>query len=50
MDPSDLQLDEYIRAELDDIQINWLIVDISVALSRTEMHEGNVRLVFEKPV
>ena len=50
MDPSDLQLDEYIRAELDDIQINWLVVDISVALSRTEMQEGNVRLVFEKPV
>ena len=46
--PSNLQLDEYIRAQLDEIQTNWLVVDVSVARVRADMHEGNIRLVFEK--
>lgn len=44
--PTRQQLDQYIRQQLDDIETNWLIVDIDLTIN--EGMDGNIRLVFDK--
>lgn len=45
--PTQDQLDEYIRSELDKINLEWLIVDVDLLLVDEPM-DGNIRLVFKK--
>lgn len=45
--PTQDQLNEYIRTELDKINLEWLIVDVDLTLVDEGM-DGNIRLVFKK--
>jgi hypothetical protein len=45
--PTKNQLDQYIRNELDKIDLNWLIIDVDLTLINEGL-DGNIRLVFKK--
>jgi len=45
--PTRQSLDQYVRQQLDDIETNWLIVDIDLTVIGDGL-DGNIRLVFDK--
>jgi len=45
--PTQAQLDQYVRYELDKINLEWLIIDVDLMVVADSMN-GNIRLVFKK--
>ena len=47
-DPGSTKIEQYIRQQLEDLQVIWHIVDIDLTVFMESLN-GNIRLLFERP-